>query len=568
MKIFQISDLHLDENFKMEEYSDMLEKMANVIEHESKNMKNIYIVCCGDIVNKGEPKEYGNSAISVFDFFKTKFKDKTIEFICVPGNHDLCNNKFKDFQTFFSRYNTGINFNTNNVSIYETPFLDYLLLNTTFHKDITYGNIDLIQLKQHLDKTSKPAIIIMHHTLMSRYPNDRSGITNAYEFLKQLENKRVIGILHGHTHGYSDLLVGGECRVIGVGSLFAYFKNCNNQFNVIEIGPKSIDCVENYRYHFDLKEFRKEVLYYNSQNNHFEGNKISEVYMQIKKSVQYYGGINNLSMVIKADLLSYKKDMTEQFCQDIEIAKLWLKETFPPTLYYNHGKYMVSDDIKGINYIIDELKRNSTSNRAIIPLIRFDDVLKNRFTYLPGLNSVQFGFTNDEKTELCCSVYLRSLEVNSFLKINLSEIFILVSHICDEIRSIKKISIYLYAFKAQYKEHFSCFKKASIDSMSAGKLANITYSKSKDLLDILKDKFEMNETIINTSGLDALYDIMYNSAIYSAKCVDELKNVIEMLKELQSEYRKNSNYYTIAPLEKNIANQQQKYLTLIAQELQ
>ena len=186
MKIFQISDLHLDENFKMEEYSDMLEEMANIIEHESKEMKNIYIVCCGDIVNKGDPKEYGISAISVFDFFKDKLKDKTIEFICVPGNHDLCNNEFVDFQTFFSRCNKGIDFNTNNVSIYETPSLDYLLLNTTFHKDITYGNIDLIKLKEHLTKTSKPVIIIMHHTLMSRYSNDRSQITNAYEFLKQL----------------------------------------------------------------------------------------------------------------------------------------------------------------------------------------------------------------------------------------------------------------------------------------------------------------------------------------------------------------------------------------------
>ncbi len=567
MRIFQLSDLHLDETFKIEEYNEMLEKMADIIAYESTNEDNVHIVCCGDIVNRGNPKEYNNSAISVFDFFKNKLHNKSVDFICVPGNHDLCNNEFKDYQEFIKRYNHKINFITNNVSLYETTYVNYLLINTSFHKEISYGNVDLAQIKKHLRGVSKPTIAVMHHTLISRYAEDRSGISNAYEFLKQLEGKRVVGILHGHTHGYSDILVGTKCRVIGVGSLFAYFKNCNNQFNVIEIGPGTIDRVENYRYHFDLKDFKQELLYENSRNNFFEGMAVSDVYMQIKDAVKYHGGINNLSMIIKSDLSSYKKDMAQHFAQDIDNAKLWLEESVPSTLYYNHGKYMVNDGEKGIDYIVDELNRNSTSNRAIIPLIHFGDVLDHRFDYLPGLNSIQFGFVNDEKTELCCSVYLRSLEVSEFLKINLSEIFILVSHISKEIRSIKKITIYLYAFKAQYKEHFSCFEKAAVDAISLGDLAHIIYKDSHKLLDLLKNKFDMNETIVNTSGLESLYELMSSSKNYSVECINRLADIINKLKELELEYRKNSNYHTIVPIENSIRLQQQEYLSLITREI-
>lgn len=81
-----ISDLHLDKTFNIEEYYEMLEKMTDIIAYESKNEDNICIVCCGDIVNKGNSKEYNDAAISVFEFFKNKLNSKPVDFICVPGN--------------------------------------------------------------------------------------------------------------------------------------------------------------------------------------------------------------------------------------------------------------------------------------------------------------------------------------------------------------------------------------------------------------------------------------------------------------------------------------------------
>ena len=568
MKLFQISDLHLDGSIDLNEYKTMLKKMAEVIIKESDNSNIVYIICCGDIVNKGNNFGYSTSAKYVFDYLKSEIKNKDIDFLFVPGNHDLCNSDFSAFCEFITDYNTRLDFCHNNVILYNTPKLDFLLINSEFHKDIKYGNIDLKQVSTQLEKAKNPVIIVMHHTLMSRYAEDRSPLSNAYGLLDQIENNNVIGVLHGHTHGFSNILIGSNCRIVGVGSLFKYIPNCNNQFNVIEISQRCIETVTNYRYHFDLDSFNQVLLYKNQMNSYFDGKKISEIYCKIMDAVQYHNGINNLYLQLSTDLQSYMSDMTSCFVEDIKLAKLWLKETTPSTLYYNHGAYMVDNGIHGIDYIIDELSHNSTSNRAIIPLFRFKDVLDHRYDYLPGLNCIQFGFLNDKKTTLYCSVYLRSLEVSRFLRINLSEIYLLVCKIYEKIRSISNLCITLYALKAQIKNNFSCFKKAQVDVATPGDLAHIIYSKDKNkLLKLLRDKFEMQETVINTSGLSALYDVMEKSEIVNKCWLDGLLEIIDDMHILNEEYHKNSDYYTIAPMEEKMHKSQINYLNLIEQEL-
>ena len=414
-------------------------------------------------------------------------------------------------------------------------------------------------------KLFKPSLVVMHHTLLSRYSDDRSAISNAYKFLDILENSNVIGVLHGHTHGYSNILVGENCRIIGVGSLFTYIPNCNNQFNIIDVKLGKVERVINYRYNFDLEKFSKVILFENLKRNFFTDNKISTVYSKVKDTVKYYGGINSLSINVNTTIDEYKYDMEKNFEADIDIAKLWLKEEVPSTLYYNHGQYMVDSRNKGINYIIDELVRNSTSNRAIIPLVRFSDVLDKQFGHLPGLNSIQFGFLNDEKADLFCSVYLRSLEVNHFFKINLSEIYLLLMQIFNEIRSVKRLIINIYAFKAQYKEKFSCFRKAKIDTLNVGTLSKFVYQRDiLEIVSLLRDKFDMEETVINTTGLTNFYDILKASELYNEKIISGLSEIIREMENLKQEYMKSSNYEEIKPIEERIHKKQERYIELVS----
>ena len=371
-------------------------------------------------------------------------------------------------------------------------------------------------------------------------------------------------VLHGHIHGYSNILVGNQCRFVGVGSIFKHIHNCNNQFNFVDIKLKRIEKITNFRFNKDLRDFTEIVLYENLEKNYIKDNKVSIAYEKVIESVTYWGGINSLFINVKTSLDDYKEDMNNNFTQDIKTAKLWLEQEVPKSLYYNHGSYMFTSEKKGIDFIVEELTRNSTSNRAIIPLISFNDVLKKQFDNLPGLVSVQFGFKTESKDELYCSMNLRSLEVKHFLRINLSELYILILKISNEIRSINKLDISVYAFKAQYKENFSCFKQAEIDTLSPGAISKIVYSKNVDeMIRLLKDKFEMEETVINLDGLNLLYNIINesDSDIFGFEVSASLKKIIDDLGRLRDEYKKSSNYVTITPIENRIHSKQQKYIS-------
>ena len=127
---------------------------------------------------------------------------------------------------------------------------------------------------------------------------------------------------------------------------------------------------------------------------------------------------------------------------------------------------MQHNGVPAIDFVINELKSKATSSRAIIPLINFEQVVNSGDDFLPSFDLVQFGFEHEIKNQLYVTLYLRALEVNHFLKINLCEIYVMCKKISEEIRSIESIDVTVIAFKAQYKEHYGCFERAEIDMYS------------------------------------------------------------------------------------------------------
>lgn len=57
---------------------------------------------------------------------------------------------------------------------------------------------------------------MIHHTFLSENHDDVYAIRNGYDVFNFVDNAHVIGVLHGHTHGYKDIVVGKQCRLIGV----------------------------------------------------------------------------------------------------------------------------------------------------------------------------------------------------------------------------------------------------------------------------------------------------------------------------------------------------------------
>jgi len=145
MKIVQLSDLHIDSSFKFESYQDMLQKAIEILQKEIESEKHIYIVVCGDIVSKGTAPNYKKAKV-IMDYFK-RLKQCRLHFLFVPGNHDLCEKSFKDFDAFIKSYNKELSFDGKNINIREYDDIRFILLNTTYQKNYEYGSFN----KQKLD---------------------------------------------------------------------------------------------------------------------------------------------------------------------------------------------------------------------------------------------------------------------------------------------------------------------------------------------------------------------------------------------------------------------------------
>ena len=98
MKIVMISDLHICDN--KEEYIKKIyhriDKMYEVINRETYFMEEIVILMCGDVSNYGDKILY-EPAKEIYKYICTKAGDRSIEFVMIPGNHDVCDESFADF---------------------------------------------------------------------------------------------------------------------------------------------------------------------------------------------------------------------------------------------------------------------------------------------------------------------------------------------------------------------------------------------------------------------------------------------------------------------------------------
>jgi hypothetical protein len=554
MKIIQTSDFHINEQIEYEDLELKFEKLFYILSDEIEEEEEVVFCVCGDIVDKGS-NEMFEYAEEIFNYIEELFSEYNLSFEFVPGNHDLCNDSFEAYNNFISKFINNSyqynNSNPNHLSQYNN--INFILLNSVYHKDKDYGKLNLDRLD--IDDIETPTLLVVHHTLLSENDDDISAIRNSYKLLELVEDNKIIGLLHGHTHGYKDVRIGKNCKVIGVGPMFKDVPNINNQFNFIELDSGYIQTITNYRYNADLNKYTSVPVYKKEKNNIYQGESIKEIYEKVLGDTrQNDGSIYNLKINIISEYNQFKDEISSYFSDDIDKAKDWQAETVPENLYYNHGKYMKSDGNRGMDFVIDELKNKATSSRAIIPLIDFDDVYDSGDNFLPSLDIIQFGFANEEKSKIYVTIYLRALEVNHFLKINLCEIYVMLEEIIEEIRSIEEVNITILAFRAQYKEKYGCFRKAQIDSITESKLMIFLIDEDfEKIIDLLNEKLELRETVIQDKGLKKLknaLDTIYEKNKCSKQLLALTADVIDKLNSLKSERKKTSNYSEIRETEK------------------
>lgn len=547
LRIIQISDLHLDKDTDLDNCIKIVGRFNEAIKSKVDKDDKLIICTCGDILNKADTDGFLNAKV-IFNYIKDELKNYDISFEFVPGNHELDEEKgdFSGLDNFIKEY-TDNQYSYSTTSIINRKYddLNIMLVNSIFHRDKKYGCIDIDSIVSELNNIDGNVILVMHHTMISEYQDDQSQIRDAYKLLRGLDEKNIVGLLHGHTHGYSNIKLLEECKVVGVGPFLKKQDDINLQFNMINIVADKIDEVHNFRYSQDINSYGDSLVYKREDINYFKGKELKNLYKNILKSTKEYGIINNFNMNLNTDLSSFIESVEKIFKDSIDIAQSWQLKESPNTLYYNHGEYMHTNENDSIDYVIDELKRKATSSRAIIPLLRLEDVLKGGDSFLPSLDSIQFGFMNEEKNELCVTIYMRALEVKNFLPINICEVYLIVKRIQHEIRSIKKINITIFAFRAQYKEKFGCFKKANIDMLESYDIMKYTMKKDiNTIIEWLENKLELSETIIHLDGLIHLDESISrdDDDFYTEELKVSLKKLIHSMEDLKILREKTSNY--------------------------
>lgn len=259
MWIIQIADLHNSSKYTSTKMKKISDEMIVAINRIVTANEMLVFSICGDILNKGEKVGFADTK----DFLSRILNDintKNVQVVLCPGNHDIVEvegiKSFNELDKFIFKLNnsSSIRFQNNSVNLKTINNIDFIMINSSYHFNHKYGKIELEKFNNILNKsTNECKIVMLHHHLIPIREGEISTTVNTYEFLKLIEDKNILAILHGHQHMKMEIVIGkNSCKVIGVGSLLTDIEpNYNNQFNMIKIENNRIERIIEFKYHLD-----------------------------------------------------------------------------------------------------------------------------------------------------------------------------------------------------------------------------------------------------------------------------------------------------------------------------
>lgn len=186
-------------------------------------------------------------------------------------------------------------------------------------------------------------------------------------------------------------------------------------------------------------------------------------------------------------------------------AILWAAKEKPKELQINHGQYIET----GLDYIISELKRKETSNRALFSLISHEHIVESKDLPIPSFMIMQCNIYQDT---LYCTSYFRALEVSTFFRINLEELRLKICDIYKEIPKFTNVKITIFAFRAYINENINTLKKPEIDRLTAIQIFKMLSSNRRQLAALLREKSHAS-TVIETDSIQYLIESLDDDSI-------------------------------------------------------
>ena len=269
--LLHLTDLHFGDNLSESlsvsdfTYNDIAKLIADTIKSNYKS-KKLIIAFGGDITNKGQSKKY-QYASNFIRTIKKELSDYNIDIILCPGNHDIeigNDNWFGNFNIFSGEITEKQNFiytKKRTCVLYETPDVSFVVINSIYHGDHTFGLIDTNQLEEKLKLAQHKIIVLLHHHLIPVLKDDTSTTRNSYDMIRLCLKYGVELIIHGHIHSTFKLSFGDSIKkvdIVGCGATLPIVNsNYNNQFNISEISKSKIKSITSYKITFDSIDSHK-----------------------------------------------------------------------------------------------------------------------------------------------------------------------------------------------------------------------------------------------------------------------------------------------------------------------
>jgi len=554
MYILQIADFHITTTSDVEYLKEKINTLKIALKDNISSEAEL--VCCllGDFIEKGSREAYplANDILQyLVNSLSEVVQEDNIALEIIPGNHDLCINEEFDARSFtefniFARNHSkkDISFSDEkSVNISEHFGYTFCGINTILREETSFGQINYTNLSDL--QLPKNVIVLTHHSLISGDPGDAASIRDGYHLVNFLEKHHAIGLLHGHTHGYKRFTVGNDCQVVGVGPFFKQEEDIANQCNLITVSGESIKQIKTFTYHGDRNIWDSVLTYIKQDDNNYVGNSIYEVYCSIQKEIKEDLLLNNFRLLVRQDYLSFERDITDNFISYKDEAHSWQANEPNEKLEYTHVQLMNSKDKHWADFIIETLKQNSTSKRAIIPLLTKEAAYKGGDSYLVSFDMIQFGFEGNLRENLQVTVYLRALELCHFLPINLYEVYLMSDIIKRAFPSIQNIEVCINAFRAEVKKQYNCYRKCDIDIISESKMCKmLSKGDLSSFKQLLYEKARTKETVIDFIWIDKIGNVTkdYYQDGDSVIILQQIEAIKKLLCDLKEKRKTCSNY--------------------------
>jgi hypothetical protein len=234
-------------------------------------------------------------------------------------------------------------------------------------------------------------------------------------------------------------------------------------------------------------------------------------------------------------------------------AKDWQSKKRPNDLYFNHGEFINN----GIVNIINELKNKKSSNRALFSLIDQSTIEESNDDPIPSFLIFQ---ANIEGNSLYCTIYLRSLEVSSFLRINLEEIRLIIKEISESGINFTDVNLTILCARAHHTKNSNSLKKPKIDTMSQIQILDSLLDKEPSIQELIFEKSK-SKYVFSITSLETLNEIIstgrhktQNNDLASKYLKSSIDLSIELTELRKNNSKSNNISERMNELEKSLIN--------------